>query len=220
MNQLESLSPPLKKTSPNAIASFEEASSSFWREGWSRFCQNKLALTGFFVLVFLIVLAIIGPWLNSYTYYDTHLSLKNSPPSKKFWFGTDELGRDLFTRIWWGARISLFVGMSASFIDLVIGVLYGAIAAMIGGKTEEYMMRTADILYSIPYLLVVILLMVVIGSGISTILIALTFTGWIGMARIMRGQILQLSQMDFIKAAKVLGAGKIRIEDKPRTFAK
>jgi oligopeptide transport system permease protein len=206
MNHLESLSPPLEKTT-----SFETESSSFWQEGWRRFCQNKVALAGFFVLILFIVFAIIGPWMNSYTYYDTHLSVKNSPPSKNFWFGTDELGRDLFTRIWWGARISLFVGMSASLIDLVIGVLYGAAAAMLGGKTEEYMMRIADILYSIPYLLVVILLMVVIGSGISTILIALTFTGWIGMARIIRGQILQLSQMDFIKAAKVLGAGKIRI---------
>ncbi|MBX9924320.1 MAG: ABC transporter permease [Rhabdochlamydiaceae bacterium] len=211
MTQLESLSPPLKKIQGRSLLVMEEASPSFWQEGWRRFRQNKVALTGFFILIFLILLAIIGPWLSSYTYYDTHLSLKNTPPCKKFWFGTDELGRDLFTRIWWGARISLFVGISASLIDLVLGVLYGAVAAMIGGKAEECMMRIADILYSIPYLLVVILLMVVIGSGISTILIALTFTGWIGMARIIRGQILQLSQMDFIKAAKALGAGKIRI---------
>jgi oligopeptide transport system permease protein len=156
-------------------------------------------------------MSILGPWISPYNYYETHLSLKNTPPCREFWFGTDELGRDLFTRIWWGARISLFVGIAASLIDLAIGVFYGALAVLIGGKAEEVMMRIADILYSIPYLLVVILLTVVIGSGILTILIALTFTGWINMTRIVRSQILQLCQMDFIKAAQILGAGKMRI---------
>ncbi len=202
-----SLKTPFTRTLPPHIIS----APSFWQEGWSRFCKNKVALAGSLILLFFIFMATFGPWMNSYTYYETHLQLKNMAPCKQFWFGTDELGRDLFTRIWWGARISLFVGVAASLIDLFIGVLYGSFAAMFGGKVEEFMMRTADILYSIPYLLVVILLMVVIGPGISTMLIALTFTGWIGMARIMRGQILQLSQMDFIKAAKALGAGKMRI---------
>ena len=209
MNHLESISPPLKGLLKEPLK--ESNAPSFWQEGWKRFCHNKIALIGLFLLILLLLMAIAGPWMNSYTYYETHLHLKNTPPCQKFWFGTDELGRDLFTRIWWGARISLFVGIAASLIDLVIGILYGASAAIAGGKIEELMMRTADILYSIPYLLVVILLMVVIGPGISTILIALTFTGWIGMARIIRGQILQLSQMDFIKASRALGAGKMRI---------
>lgn len=185
--------------------------SSFWKDGWKRFSLNKVAMTCFIILIALILLAIIAPFFTSYTYYETHLSLKNHPPSKRFWFGTDELGRDLFTRVWWGARISLFVGIMASLIDLCIGVMYGALAALLGGKKEELMMRFADILYSIPYLLVVILLMVIIGPGISTILLALTITGWIGMARIVRGQILQLKQMDFIKAAVALGASRRRI---------
>lgn len=211
MSHLETL-PTFKGQISSSYASPQIPSTpSFWQEGWQRFCQNKIAITGLALLFLLICMAIVGPWLNSYTYYDTHLHLKNMAPCKEFWFGTDELGRDLFTRIWWGARISLFVGIAASCIDLVIGVLYGALAALFGGKVEEFMMRVADILYSIPYLLVVILLMVVIGSGITTILIALTFTGWIGMARIIRGQILQLSQMDFIRAAKALGASKMRI---------
>jgi oligopeptide transport system permease protein len=184
---------------------------NYWKESWQRLRSNRIAVAGLFVLAFLIFMALIGPFLTPYTYYETHLHLKNHPPSPEFWFGTDELGRDLFTRVWWGARISLLVGIVASFIDLVFGVLYGSLAASIGGKVEELMMRLADILYSIPYLLVVILLMVVIGSGISTIILALTITGWISMARIVRSQILQLKQLDFVKAAQGMGASRLRI---------
>lgn len=180
-------------------------SLSYWADARSRLKQNKLAMTGLFFLLILTIMAIIGPSLSSYTYYETHLSLKNTPPNSTFWFGTDELGRDLFTRCWWGARISLTVGVTASLIDLVAGVLYGATAALLGGKREEWMMRIADILYSIPYLLVVILLMVIIGSGMVTIILALTLTGWINMARIVRGQILQIKQLDYIRAAFVIG---------------
>lgn len=186
-------------------------SLSYWQESWQRLRANRPAMVGLALLSLLILMAIFGPLLSPYPYYETHLQLKNEPPSARFWFGTDELGRDLFTRIWWGARISLFVGITASLIDLVIGVFYGSIAGSIGGKSDELLMRIADILYSIPYLLVVILLMVIIGSGISTILIALTMTGWIAMARIVRGQILQLRELDFIKAAESLGASRWRI---------
>jgi len=168
-------------------------------------------MMGLCVLCLLLFMAIVGPFLTPYTYYETHLHLKNEPPSGRFWFGTDELGRDLFTRVWWGARISLLVGIVASMIDLVIGVFYGSLAALLGGKWEEFMMRVADILYSIPYLLVVILLMVVIGSGITTIIIALTITGWISMSRIVRSQILQLKELDFVKASHSFGASRLRI---------
>ncbi len=184
---------------------------NYWQDSWRRLKTNKMAMIGFYALVVLIFMAIVGPFLTPYTYYETHLHLKNSSPSTQFWFGTDELGRDLFTRVWWGARISLLVGIAASLIDLVIGVFYGSLAASFGGKIEELMMRVADILYSIPYLLVVILLMVVIGSGIGTIILALTITGWISMARIVRGQILQLKELDFVKAAHSLGASRLRI---------
>jgi oligopeptide transport system permease protein len=184
---------------------------SYLREVWDRFCQNKLALASLITLSILFAMALIGPWISGYTYYETQLSLKNTPPNSTFWFGTDELGRDLFTRCWWGARISFFVGIAASTIDLIIGVLFGSIAALKGGKTEEWMMRCADILYAIPYLLVVILLMVVIGSGIGTIILALTITGWINMARIVRSQVLQIKQQDFVTAAIAIGASKQRI---------
>ncbi|MBS0624312.1 MAG: ABC transporter permease [Verrucomicrobia bacterium] len=185
--------------------------STYWYEAWKRLCQNKLACFGLFVLCFLFVLAILGPIISPYLYYQTHLELKNQPPNLHFWFGTDDLGRDLFTRTCMGARISLFVGMSAAFIDVLIGVLWGGIAALAGGRLDTLMMRIADILYAIPYLLIVIMLMVVLGSGLVPILIALTIIGWIGMARIVRGQLIQLKQAEFIEAAIALGAGYRRI---------
>ncbi len=202
---------PLDKSNLSFTDTGPSASYSYWKDSWSRLKSNRLGMVGLIMLLLLLVLAIVGPLLTPYTYYETYLHLKNQPPSLQFWFGTDELGRDLFTRVWWGARISLFVGITASLIDLAIGVLYGAFAALVGGKTEETMMRLCDVLYSIPYLLVVILLMVIIGSGITTILLALTITGWIGMARIVRGQILQLKELDFVKAAESLGASRFRL---------
>lgn len=187
------------------------ASVSYWQSSWRRLKQNRWVMTGFCVLSLLIVMAMVGPWMRPYSYYETHLTLKNLPPSSQFWFGTDELGRDMFTRIWWGARISLFVGISAAIIDLIIGVLFGSFSGWNGGKVDEALMRLADILYSIPYLLVVILLMVAIGSGLFSIILALTITGWVPMARIVRGQILQLKELDYAEAAYALGASPTRI---------
>jgi oligopeptide transport system permease protein len=166
---------------------------------------------GLTILGLLLVMAVIGPMISPYAYYETHLPLKNLAPCKDFWFGTDDLGRDLFTRIWWGARISLFVGVTAATLDLILGGLYGSIAGLFGGKVDEILMRVADILYSLPSLLIVILLTVTMGSGLCTIIAALTITGWIPMARIVRGQIMQLKEHDFVFAAKALGASRLRI---------
>ncbi len=162
------------------------------------------------ILSLLFLMAIVGPYLTPYSYSDIQLELKNTPPGLQFWFGSDELGRDLFARIWWGARISLFVGITAATIDMIIGVLWGSIAAYAGGKVEEIMMRICDILHAIPYLLVVILLTVIRGTGILTILIAMTMTGWINMARICRSQILQLKEQDYAFAARAIGASHAR----------
>lgn len=187
------------------------ASSSYWSDAWMRLKKNRMAMVGLYMLIGLFLLAIVGPWISPYTYYDQQLYLKNTPPCAQFWFGSDELGRDIFTRICWGARISLFVGITAATLDLIIGVCYGSYAALKGGKTEELMMRAADVFHSIPYLLIVILLMVVMGSGVMTIILALTITKWIDMARIVRGQVLQLKELDFVKAAIAYGASQKRI---------
>jgi oligopeptide transport system permease protein len=186
-------------------------SLSFWKDVLIRFRKNKLAVFGVFLLLLLVIMAIFGPMMTKYDYATNDLINANQPPSKEHWFGTDELGRDVFARTWIGARISLFIGISAALIDLFIGVLWGGIAGFRGGRTDEIMMRIADILYGVPYLLLVILLMVVMEQGLTTMIIAMTITGWINMARIVRGQVLQLKNQEYVLAARTLGASTSRI---------
>jgi oligopeptide transport system permease protein len=178
---------------------------------WHRFKQNSFAYSGLLFLIFLFLFSLIGPWISGYSYYDIALEKANQPPSSEFWFGSDDLGRDLFTRVCYGARISLTVGLCAAFIDLFIGVLWGSIAAFAGGALDELMMRIADIFYALPYLLVVTLLMVIMGPSLVTILIAMSMIGWITMARIVRGQILLHKNQDYVLAAKAIGAGPGRL---------
>jgi oligopeptide transport system permease protein len=173
--------------------------------------MNKAASLSLIFLVLLIASAIFIPWISPYTYYDIDLHASNAPPSFRHWFGTDDLGRDLFTRIWYGARISLFIGIAAAVIDLFVGMLWGGIAALSGGKTDEIMMRLVDIMSAIPSLLIIICLIVVAGSGLHTMVIALSIFGWTTMARIVRGQLLQLKEQGFVMAAKALGTGYWRI---------
>ncbi|MBZ4645455.1 MAG: diguanylate cyclase [Clostridia bacterium] len=181
-------------------------SISYWSDVWRRLRQNKLAMFGLFIIVLLIIFAMIGPYLNGYTYYEQDFTKKNLAPNSEFWFGTDSAGRDIFTRAWYGARISLFIGIMAAAIDFIMGVIYGGISGLKGGRVDEIMMRIAEVLYSIPYLLVVILLMVVMGQGLWTIILAMTMTGWIPMARLVRGQVLQLKEQEYVQAANALGA--------------
>ncbi|KAF0816857.1 Oligopeptide ABC transporter, permease protein OppC [Bacillus sp. ZZV12-4809] len=189
-------------------------SLSFWKDVFIRFRKNKLALFGLVLLALLIFMAIFGPYMTSYDYASNDLGNKNQPPSSEHWFGTDDLGRDMFARTWEGARISIFIGVAAAVIDLIIGVLWGGIAGYKGGRTDEGMMRFADILYGVPYLLLVILLMVVLGQGLSTMIIAMSITGWINMSRIVRGQVLSLKNQEYVLAAKTLGANTSRIMGK------
>lgn len=169
------------------------------------------AKIGLSILILIGLLAVIGPTISGYEYFETHLAAKNLAPSAQHWFGTDDLGRDVFTRVCFGARISLLVGIAAAFIDMMIGVLWGGLAAYFGGVVDEIMMGIADILYALPYMLVVILIMVVLGEGIISLLVAMTVIGWITMARIVRGRILQLKGQEFVLAGKAIGLGHRRI---------
>lgn len=206
----DSLFVPLDRSSAE-LDVIVRPSSGFWQDAWNRLLKNKLAVFGLILIILMSIMAVIGPWITPYTYSEQTLSNQNAGPSAEHWFGTDNLGRDMFTRTWYGARISLFIGFSAAIIEFVIGVIYGGISGYKGGRTDNILMRIVDILYGLPYLLVVILLMVVMGPGLFTIIIALTLTGWIGMARIVRGQVLQLKTNEYILASKVLGANTSRI---------
>ncbi|MEH7224334.1 ABC transporter permease [Bacillus sp. JJ1566] len=191
---------------------FEEAekiarpSISYWKDVWNRLIENKLAMLGLIIIIVIGVLAIIGPYLNGYTYYEQDFTKKNLRPNAEHWFGTDASGRDLFTRAWYGARISLFIGLMAALIDFVAGIIYGGISGIRGGRTDNIMMRIAEVLYAIPYLLMVILVMIVLERGIWAIIIAMSITGWIPMARLVRGQVLQLKEYEYVQAANAMGA--------------
>ncbi|MFC3419531.1 ABC transporter permease [Salinicoccus hispanicus] len=185
-------------------------SISFWGEVARRFIRNKLALVGFITLFIIILGAIFGPMISEFTYRQQNGDY-NTSPNGTYWFGTDDLGRDIFTRVWVGARISIFIGFAAAIIDLIVGVAWGSIAGLKGGRTDEIMMRIADILTAIPYLLVVIILLVVMQPGLIPMIIALSLTGWVNMARITRSEILKLKNQEYVLAARTLGAKNMHL---------
>lgn len=184
---------------------------SYLKESFSTFFENPVANKACLFLAFIVLASIIIPFFSPYSFFETHLAIKNQPPSFAHWCGTDELGRDIFTRLWWGGRVSLLIGFSAGILDIVIGVLYGCIAGYIGNKLDELLMRFVDILSALPSLLIVTLLVVVIEPGLFTIILSIAFTGWVTMARIVRASVLQLKELDFVKVAVMLGASKKRI---------
>lgn len=186
-------------------------SLTYWADAWRRLKENKLAIMSIIILIVVVAMAFIGPHLRPWSYDDQDFSVINKGPDSEHWFGTDDLGRDLFVRCWQGAKISLFIALISTIINVTIGIIYGGISGYLGGKTDMIMMRIVEIIYSIPELLWVILLMVVIGQGLGTIILAISITGWGGMARIVRGQILQIKQMEYVLAAKTLGADTSRI---------
>ena len=202
-----------KPIEPDTHAAEEIACSSvgYWQDVWLRLKQNKLAMTGLFIIALLALMALLGPHLSGHSYDEQDLQLVNHPPGSGYWFGTDSLGRDLFTRVCYGARISLAIGLLTSIICMVIGVLYGGISGYLGGRVDEIMMRFVEVLYSIPFLLYVILLMVLLEPGLKSIFIALGIVYWQNMARVVRGQVLTLKEQEYIYAARLLGAGTWRI---------
>ncbi len=184
---------------------------SYWQDVWMRLKSNKMAVAGLMIIIIVSFLAIFGPLMSPYTYDEQNFAVSNNGPSLEHLFGTDMFGRDIFVRVMYGARISLSIGFVASFINLTIGVIYGGISGLLGGRADNVMMRIVDIIYSIPRMIYVILLMVVIGSGLKSIYITLGIAYWIGMARIVRSEVLRLKNEEFILAAKVLGTSQKRI---------
>lgn len=215
-------------------------SLTYYQDVWLRLRKNKGALIGLFLIISIIALALVGPYFNHYGIDDQDITRTNLPPkipilehidilqlngvdirgvdqymekgvSEYFWFGTDNLGRDQWTRIWQGTRVSLYIAFLAAAIDLIIGVIYGGISAFYGGRIDNYMQRVIDVLVGIPNLIIIILLILVLDPGILSITLALVISGWVGMARIVRGQVLKLKTYEFVLASKTLGASDLRL---------
>ncbi|MEK3788206.1 ABC transporter permease [Paenibacillus sp. FSL K6-1230] len=186
-------------------------SLSAWRDAWERLQQNKVAMTSLVILALIVLTSIVGPWISPHDFYSNDLLNTNKPPSAEHWFGTDDLGRDVFVRTWMGARISLIIGAAAAMIDLLIGIIYGGIMGYFGGRVDEFMNKFSEIIYSIPYLLVTILLLVVMEPSVITIIVALCVTGWINMSWIVRGEMMQLKNREFVLASRSMGAGADRL---------
>ncbi|WP_087845288.1 oligopeptide ABC transporter permease OppC [Photobacterium malacitanum] len=195
-------------------ASLEIEGRSLWQDARSRFFRNKAAMVSLVILGLITLAVIFGPMVSQYAFDDTDWYALHAAPSlgaEGHFFGTDSLGRDLYTRTLIGGRISLMVGLLGALVAVVIGTLYGAASGFIGGKTDRVMMRILEILYSIPFMFFVIVLVTFFGRNIMLIFIAIGAISWLDMARIVRGQTLSLRGKEFIEAAHVCGVSRWRI---------
>lgn len=216
------------------------ALESKFKDAWKRFSANKGAVIGLVVIVIILLFTLIGPAISGYTFSQTFKGYNNLPPkipalsflsifngsqngidvyaskgiSEVFWFGTDTLGRDLFTRVWEGTKVSFTIAVVAILIDVVIGVTYGTISGYFGGKVDMVMQRFVEVISGIPNLVIVTLFVIVFQPGMTTIIISLMITGWIGMSRVVRSQVLKYKNQEFVLAAEVLGASHWRIISK------
>ena len=186
-------------------------SKTFFRDTWDRFKKNKLALFGLIFLVLMVLGAIFVPMFSKYGYTTQNMQLRNALPSLEHPFGTDGLGQDILVRVMYGARISLSIGFVSALINLVIGVIYGGIAGYLGGKVDMVLMRIIDIIYSVPSVLYTLLILMVFGNNIFSMIVAISITSWIQMARQVRAQVMSLKEMEFSLAAKVIGCSDMRI---------
>lgn len=197
--------------SPAANVEVPEASQSLWKDAWLRLRKNRMAVLGAIFILILALASFLSPIIPGLSYSRQDLQLGATAPSAAHWFGTDDLGRDLLARVLYGGRVSLSVGAAATLVSVVIGVLYGTITGYLGGRVDVLMMRFVDILYSLPFVIFVILLMVIYGKNIILLFMAIGAVEWLDMARIVRGQVMSLKHQEFVEAARALGLRKRRI---------
>lgn len=216
-------------------------SVSFWQDAWRSLKKNKGAIISLILFGLIVIMSLVGPMISPYEPNDQTITHANLPPKmpiienlgimdgvgtlggrevdmyemknieQNYWFGTDGLGRDMFSRVWKGTQVSLFIAFVAAAIDMLIGVIYGGISGYFGGRVDDVMQRIVEILTGIPNLVVVILFILIMDPGILAIIIALTITGWTGMSRVVRGQVLKYKSQEFVLAARTLGASDSRI---------
>jgi peptide/nickel transport system permease protein len=178
---------------------------------WERFKQNKSALISLFIIAGLIVLALLAPWIAPFDPTEQNLLNKLKPPSMNHWFGTDDLGRDLFSRVLYGARISLSVGIFAVLFNVIIGITVGSIAGFYGGKIDGLLMRFTDVMLSFPQQFVLIAVVTILKPSLFNIIMVLIVFGWMAKARLLRGQILTVKNREYVDAARTIGMSDFRI---------
>ncbi len=180
---------------------------SVWQAFWFRLRRNRRAMLALGFIIFEILVAIFAPWIAPYEPDKGDYSALWSPPTAKHWMGTDDLGRDVLSRLIYGGRVSISVGILAQLTQVLIGLPSGAIAGLVGGWVDYAFMRLIDVLSSIPNMLLYLLMVLVLPRGFLSIVLALSVTGWIGIARLVRGQVLSLKATDYVRAARGMGAG-------------
>lgn len=189
----------------------DKPSLTYWADVWRRFRENKFAMAGLVLLTIMVALVIFGPKISGHDYQYIDYSIKAQRPNKTHWFGTDDMGRDIFTRVCQGGRISIAIGLICTAIMFFVGSLLGALAGLKGGWIDNLIMRFSEFVGNLPYLIIVIILTMVMGRSIPSLIFAMSILSWVGTTRMVRGQILQLKEQEYIEAATALGAGTKRI---------
>ena len=187
------------------------SNNSLWNDAFRRLIANRAAVASACILIILIIAALFAPWIAPHSYSYQNLDLGATPPSGEFLLGTDTLGRDLLSRILYGARVSLLVGFVATAVALVIGVSWGIIAGYFGGRIDSVMMRIVDVLYGLPFIIFIILLMVIFGRNIWLLFMAIGAVEWLTMARIVRGQVITVKNQEYVMAAQAMGVPNLRL---------
>ena len=180
-------------------------SSSLWLDVWRQMRRNRMAMVGMVTLIILVLVAIFAPWIAPYDPNEMDLAKGIEKPSAEHWLGTDELGRDLLSRLIYGSRVSLMVGLIVVGIAGTIGVTLGAISGYVGGLADQIIMRLVDVIYAFPFLVLAIAVVAIVGPSLMNMMIVLGCVSWIGYARLVRGLVLSLREEEFVKAAQVVG---------------
>ena len=187
------------------------SSGSFWSHVWNRLKGDSFAMTGGAIVLFLFTVALLAPFISPYDPSDVNTSILLEPPNLKHWLGTDELGRDVLSRMIYGARISLMVGFISVGIATVIGIIVGAISGYYGGLVDEVMMRFVDVMLTFPTFFLILAVIAMLEPSIVNVMIVIGLTGWMGVARLVRAEFLSLKERDFIPAARSIGQRDIII---------
>ncbi len=198
---------------PKSATEIAPAARSPWLDARQRFMRNRAALVSLVILMLIALVCLVGPWLSPHAYDDTDWNLMGIGPTWDHWhlFGTDELGRDLLVRTLIGGRVSLTVGVLATLVSVSLGVAWGAVAGFVGGKVDAFMMRIVDILYAIPYLLIAIMMVTILGRDFYLVVLTISAFSWMDMARVVRGQTLSIKSKEYIEAARAIGVPTRRI---------